>query len=448
LQHCKRYFTDIPLTFYPARRSTTNKQHVSLQIHFLKLKLSTMWIEREISKDLIKIALSFPVVVMTGPRQVGKTSVLERTFASHTYVSLDVAAHAEMAETRPEDFFRLYPPPLVLDEIQYAPAFFRQIKVWVDQHRPENGLFILSGSQNFMLMKTVADSLAGRAAVIPFSGLSGHEWQAAYKPADDMLWREFLWRGGFPRLWDDPDRPVSRDRWYQGYLATYLERDVRNILQIGNLRDFERFLRACAARCAQTLNISELGRDVGVSANTARQWIIALQASNQILLLEPYYKSLGKRLVKSPKLYFADSGLAAFLMGFQSAVSLWNSPSAGALWENYVVSQWQKWRDWRRPAASLWYWRDQSGNEVDLLIESDKTLTAIECKLTERPDSHDMRGLVRLKDFYGDENIAHSFITCLTPQPFDLAPKVTACSGWTAWDLDVSPPEQARGGPG
>lgn len=397
-----------------------------------------MWIEREIADELAEIAASFPVVVVIGPRQVGKTSVLERAFASLDYVSLDVAANAEMAETRPDDFLRLHPPPLVLDEIQYAPAFFRQIKTYVDQNRPRNGLFILSGSQNFMLMKTVADSLAGRAAIIPFSGLSGLEWRAAQPLADAILWHEFLWRGGFPRLWDSPDHPVSRDRWYQGYLSTYLERDVRNLLQIGNLRDFERFLRACAARCAQTLNMSELGRDVGISATTARQWISVLQASNQIILLEPYYKSLGKRLAKSPKLYFTDTGLAAFLMGFQSAESLWKSHSAGALWENHVICQWQKWRDWHTPAASLWYWRDQGGNEVDLVIETGSRLVAIECKLSERPGAQDTRGLGRLQEFYGDEAIIHSFLACTTTQPFDVSNTITAISGWTTWQLPSS----------
>ena len=396
-----------------------------------------MWIDREIASELSVIAAAFPVVVLVGPRQVGKTSVIERTFTSagYSYVSLDVAANAEMAETRPDDFLRQYPPPLIIDEIQYAPAFFRQIKAFVDQHRSRNGLFILSGSQNFMLMEKVADSLAGRAAVIPFSGLSGQEWQAAYTPSDNTLWREFLWRGGYPRLWEDPAHPVSRDRWYQGYLATYLERDVRNLLQVGNLRDFERFLRACAARCAQTLNMSELGRDTGISATTARQWISVLQASNQLVLLEPYHRSLGKRLVKSPKLYFTDTGLAAFLMGFQSADALWNSPTAGALWENHVISQWQKWRDWHQPSASLWYWRDQGGNEVDLLIEHDNRLSAVECKLAERPCGHDLRGLIRLREFYGSEAIKHSFLACTTTQPFDPAPGVSAVSGWTTWPI-------------
>lgn len=392
-----------------------------------------MWIPREISQELLQITASFPVIVVTGPRQVGKTSLIERSFPEMNYVSLDTAAHAEMAETRPDDFLRQYPPPIILDEIQYAPAFFRTIKTFVDANREKKGLFILSGSQNFMLMQAVADSLAGRAAIIPFTGLSGSEWQAAYNPSDTRDWQHFIWRGGFPGLWEEPDNPVSRDRWYQGYLATYLERDVRNLLNVGNLRDFERFLRACAGRCSQTLNMSELGRDVGVSATTARQWLSVLHASNLIFLLEPYYKSLGKRLAKSPKLYFTDSGLAAFLMGFQSSDALWASRQAGALWENHVVSQWQKWRDWHTPSAALWYWRDQGGNEVDLLIEADNKLTAIECKLTERPTGHDMRGLFRLAAFYGPNTIAHSYIACMTRNSYDLAPGMSAVSGWTTW---------------
>ena len=239
-----------------------------------------MWIEREITSELRQIAETFPVLVLIGPRQVGKTSLLERTFPDYSYVSLDIGVNAEAAETRPQEFLKQFPPPLILDEIQYAPTFFRHIKTYVDSRRGENGLFILTGSQNFMLMESVTDSLAGRAVIIPFLGLSGHEWEHVKREKEAFLWKEFLWKGGFPALWADLENPPSRERWYQGYVATYLERDVRNLLNIGNLRDFERFLRACAIRCGQTLNISELGRDVGVSATTSRQWLSILQASN------------------------------------------------------------------------------------------------------------------------------------------------------------------------
>jgi hypothetical protein len=394
-----------------------------------------MWITREVTPTIIDAVKTFPVVVLIGPRQVGKTSVLEHTFPKYRYASLDVAAHAEMAETRPQDFLAQFPPPVILDEIQYAPSFFRHIKTSVDQHRADTGQFILTGSQNFVLMKSVADSLAGRAAIIPFLGLSGSEWNAAPELRERYSRREFLWRGGYPGLWSQMDQSPSRDRWYQGYVATYLERDVRNLLRVGNLRDFERFLRACAARCGQTLNMSELGRDVGVSATTAREWISVLQASNQITLLEPYYRSLGKRLAKSPKLYFTDTGLVSYLMGFQSCDSLWASPYAGALWENYVVTQWLRWRDWFNAAASLWYWRDQPGNEVDLVIEIDQQVIGVECKLSERPEARDARGLTKLREFYGESAVRGLYIACTAEQPFNVLPDVTAKSGWTVWKL-------------
>lgn len=189
------------------------------------------------------------------------------------------------------------------------------IKTRVDSERGRNGIFIITGSQNFLLMENLAESPAGRAAVIPFLGPSATEWRTTAGDGSLPEWKNFLWRGGFPALWSAPQAPPSRDRWYQGYVATYLERDVRNLLNVGSLRDFERFLRACAARCGQVLNLSELGRDVGVSTPTAKQWLSVLQASNQVFLLEPYHRSLGKRISKTPKLYFTDGGLAAYLVG-------------------------------------------------------------------------------------------------------------------------------------
>jgi predicted AAA+ superfamily ATPase len=393
-----------------------------------------MWIHRSISDELSNIVKSFPILALVGPRQVGKTSLLERVFPEYHYVSLDTASIAEMMETRPADFLAQYPPPVILDEVQYAPGFFSTIKNTVDKHRNQNGQFILTGSQNFTLMENVAESLAGRVAVIPFLGLSGAEW-AEHGFAEHNEWIDFLWRGGFPALWAGGDNAPSRDRWYQGYVATYLERDVRQLLNVGSLRDFERFLRSCAARCGQSLNMSEISRDVGISVPTVKQWLSVLQTSNQIFLLEPYYRSLGKRLFKSPKLYFTDTGLAAFLMGFHSPRALWSSPSLGALWENYVIIQWLRWRDWRSPSVSLWYWRDQQGNEVDLILEIDQRMVAIECKLTERPSLRDIKGIQKLSAFYGEEMIAHAYVACSTQYTFDLNRQVTAQSGWKTWEI-------------
>ena len=198
--------------------------------------MPTIWIDKEISGELTELARTFPVLALVGPRQVGKTSILERIFREYSYVSLDVSTNAEAAETRPQEFLKRYPPPVVLDEIQYAPSFFRTIKTFVDSKKGENGLFVITGSQNFLLMENLAESLAGRAAVVPFLGLSGREWKSAGDISGSSRWQDFLWKGGFPALWAEPEASPSRERWYQGYVATYLERDVRNLLNVGNQR--------------------------------------------------------------------------------------------------------------------------------------------------------------------------------------------------------------------
>jgi predicted AAA+ superfamily ATPase len=387
-----------------------------------------MWIERTLLAELLTCSHAFPAVVLTGPRQVGKTSLLQHAFPDANFVSLDAGVAAEAASGNPEDFLDRLGTPAIIDEIQYVPSLLRFIKTRVDQSRLP-GQYILSGSQAFPLMQGVAESLAGRVAVLSLVGLSGDEWLSAQLPG--WRWPEFFFRGSYPGLWSD-STPPSRDRWYQGYLATYLERDIRSALRVSSLRDFERFLRAAAARSAQMLNLADLARDTGISPSTAKEWMQVLVASHQIVLLEPYHRALGKRLAKSPKLYFTDPGLAHFLAGFSSFEALDQSALAGAFFENYVIGQWIRYRDWARPELGLWYWRDQPGNEVDLVIESNGRLHPVEIKRKERPAASDAHGIQKFRQFYGEADVGPGAIACLTQQAWEVVPGVQAVDGRVA----------------
>lgn len=326
-----------------------------------------MWINREISARIVQITRSFPALIVTGARQTGKTSLLRRLFPDHHYVSLDLRVVAEQAEESPESFLGDHPPPVVIDEVQYAPGLFRHLKVAIDRDRQAKGQFILTGSQKFTLMKEVSDSLAGRCAVLTLPGLSMREIKSAgWEAAGAGSHAELLLRGRFPELWAEPTIPARE--FYHAYIATYLERDLRQVLNVGNLRDFERFMRACAARSSQLLNKSELARDVGISQTTAGEWISALEASNQITLLEPFFANVGKRLVKSPKLYFNDTGLLCFLLGLSSG-ALGNSPLTGPVWENFVLIEISTWLGYYHPDWTLWFYRDQLNHEADFLVQ-------------------------------------------------------------------------------
>ena len=262
---------------------------------------------------LRRLAAAFPVLILTGARQTGKTALLKRLFPDHHYVSLDLQLLAEQAEEAPASFLQDHPAPLVIDEVQYAPGLFRHLKVAVDAARSRRGQFILTGSQKFPLMRGVSDSLVGRCAVLELPGLCVDEMRHAGWRQEPAATGEMLVRGSFPELW--ADRTVPAREFYQSYVSTYLERDLRQIVNVGSLRDFERFLRACAVRAGQLLNKSGIARDIGISQTTVGQWLSALEAGNQVTLLEPFFANVGKRLVKSPKLYFNDTGLLCFLLG-------------------------------------------------------------------------------------------------------------------------------------
>jgi predicted AAA+ superfamily ATPase len=373
-----------------------------------------MWIPRSVEARLLRSARTRPVVVLTGARQTGKTSTLLRLFPNHQFVSLDLPSEAEQAEKEPEGFLRRHLPPVIIDEVQYAPGLFRHLKARVDAGRALNGRFLLTGSQKFTLMKSVSESLAGRADIVELETLSFGEIRAAIP---QTAVETAIVRGGFPELHANPDiDPVA---FYNSYLATYLERDVRTLAEVGSLRDFERFLRACALRCANLLNKADLARDVGIAPSTANRWLSVLEGSGQVALLEPWFSNRTKSIVKSPKLYLADTGLLCALLNIRSEEALRQSPATGQVWESFVFAQL---RDRERRAGrvgSLFFWRDRT-REVDFVIDSGGRLELFEAKWTEFPTSGDAVNLEFVRKAVGRSRIASGTVVSRTPNRFPL----------------------------
>ncbi|MFO1466997.1 MAG: ATP-binding protein [Steroidobacteraceae bacterium] len=352
-------------------------------------------------------------MVLTGARQTGKTTLLRQEFPEHLWVSLDLPSVAEQAERDPERFLAEHPPPLIIDEMQYASQLFRFIKVAIDRDRHRMGQFLLTGSQKFTLMREVADSLAGRVGIAALEPLSVEELGEA-----NPGWSALLARGLYPELWRVPDSNASE--FYAAYVATYLERDVRQILNVQNLRDFERFLRAAAVRSGHLLNLSDLARDVGIKPHTARAWLSVLEASNQIVLLEPYFENVGKRLVKSPKLYLTDPGLLCFLLGLD-ARSVASGPLIGTIWETLVFAELRKRAaaDLNAAASALWFYRDAQGREIDFLRASGGQLDLVEAKWSADPDGRWMRVLDDVAATLSrsrSQRMGRRFLVCTTPK--------------------------------
>ncbi len=330
----------------------------------------------------------YPVVAVVGARQTGKTTLLREFLPGFSYVTLDLPSEAALAENDPEAFFARHPAPVIIDEVQYAPGLFRHLKARVDLDRHTMGQYVLTGSQKFSLMKELADSLAGRVSLLTLEGLSWTE----LSPTGAVL-NTYLVRGGFPELWRLPDLPANG--WFASYVATYLERDVRQLLNVGDLRDFERFVRVLATRHGQQLDLTALGSAVGITGRTAKAWLSVLEASNQIVLLEPWYGNVGKRIVKTPKVYFADSGLVCWLLGI-SPEQLDRSPFLGALWEGVVFAELRRLSQAQQLNRTFWYYRDNTGTEVDLLVLGEGA-RLVEVKWTAQPGADDLKGMNRLQ---------------------------------------------------
>jgi uncharacterized protein len=372
-----------------------------------------VWIERIVQAQALKLASQRPALLVTGARQAGKTALVKHVFPQHRYVSLDLPSEAEQAEREPSAFLERHGTPLIIDEVQYAPSIFRHLKSRIDRRR-ESGEFILTGSQAFALMHGVSDSLAGRVGLLELEGLSHSEARAAMGELDPV---QFALRGAFPELWSN--RELDAGPYYHAYVSSYLERDVRSVLQVSSLRDFERFLRACALRSAQVLNKADLARDVGISPSTADKWLSVLSASDQIYLLEPWFSNRTKSLVKSPKLYVNDSGLLCFLLGVSSSLDLLASPFAGAVWETLVCGELRRQLRFGARPGQLFYFRDRT-KEVDFVIHRGGRFELYEAKWTERPDTADTRSIQKVSDELGKRSIARSGVVCRVQNPHPL----------------------------
>ena len=343
-----------------------------------------MMIEREITPHLIRRFEQYPFVTVTGPRQSGKTTLCRETFPDLKYINLEQSVHRDFALSDPNGFLSRLEGGAILDEIQRAPKLLSYLQVLADEKR-QNSLFVLTGSQHFALSASVSQSLAGRTALLhllPFS------LQERRKTGADESVEDILYSGFYPRIYDQGLEPREA---LGDYLETYVERDVRQFGEIRNLSAFRRFLHLCAGRVGQILNLSSLGSDAGVSHTTVRHWLTLLEASYVIFQLPPFHVNIRKRLVKSPKIYFYDVGLASHLVGIERPEHLATHPLRGALFENMVVAEAVKYRFNRGRRFNLWFFRDSQGLETDLLFETGNGTVALEIKsgATVTPDYFD-----------------------------------------------------------
>ncbi len=337
-------------------------------------------IRRTLQDQLERLATQYPVVTVTGPRQSGKTTLARAAFPDYAYVSLETPSERELAREDPLAFLaRFAQRGAILDEIQRAPELPSYLQSIVDED-PAPGRFLLTGSQSLTLLAGVSQSLAGRTALLELLPLDLAEVRRFPQPPEDL--DTLLWQGGYPRI---HDRGLRANEWLADYTATYLERDVRSLLRVGDLEAFHTFLRLCAGRVGQLLNLVSLAADCGISQPTARSWISTLEASFILFRLPPFHANLGKRLTKHPKLYFHDSGLAANLIGIEDPRQLETHPLRGALFENWVISEILKMHRHQAQRPELSFYRERDRHEIDLLVDRGGRLTAIEAKAGRTP---------------------------------------------------------------
>lgn len=399
---------------------------------------------RTLAKSLKSLNEDFSVLLVTGPRQVGKTTLLEMcSEGKRNYVTLDNLEARQLAQNDPGLFIQTYLPPLIIDEVQYAPQLFSHIKIMVDREK-HKGMYWLTGSQKFHLMTGITESLAGRVAIVDLLGLShmeikGHgdqsqpflptqEWihnaaKCNERPLSLAAVYQQIWQGSFPHLNEMDGR--HRDTFYSSYIQTYIQRDVKDILDISNEISFYNFLVALAARTGQLLNYADLARDVGIDNKTAKAWLAILETSGLVYLLHPYYRNVTKRLItKTPKIYFLDTGLCAYLTKWPSAESLEVGAMSGAILDTYIFAEILKsyWHNAKQP--HFYFYRDVDRNEIDLVIEEGDSFYPVEFKKTGTP-SHSASKSFHLLENLG-KKVGHGAVICFVEKDVPLSRDVTA----------------------
>jgi predicted AAA+ superfamily ATPase len=347
------------------------------------------YVHRTLERTIQDYLSNFSSVGLTGPRQSGKSTLLKKLLADkYRYVSFDDHDNVRGFHDDPKKFMRIYDDKVVFDEIQRVPELFNYVKLAIDQDRQRRGKFVLTGSSQFSLMRKVTESLAGRIGLVtllPFE----------YREIPKKLRTESVYRGGYPELVLESYKNFRN--WYSAYVDTYLFRDVRDLSNIGELRDFRRCLQLLAARTSQMLNMSDISRDLGVAVNTVKRWISILEASYIIFLLPPFYRNYGKRITKAPKIYFHDTGLVSFLTGIKDSEAFERGPMYGPLFENYVISEIMRRETHAKSDSELFFYRTSNGLEIDLIIDRKSIQEFVEIKTSETYRTGMTRAIEQIK---------------------------------------------------
>ena len=399
-----------------------------------------MYKKRTLEEHIKKLSTQFKVILVTGARQVGKSTLLKHCDKNRNYVTLDDYKARELAINEPELFLQRYKAPIIIDEIQYAPNLLSYIKILVD-NTDKKGQYWLTGSQQFKMMKNVTESLAGRVAVLDLKGFSLKELleeeQSPFIPTLDYIEKmrniskkqdlesvyENIWKGFYPEV------NINNSDWeifYSSYLQTYIERDIKDLNAVKNEMDFLKFLRILASRTGQMLNYTDIASEVGVSVMTIKSWVSILVSSNIIYLLQPYFSNLNKRIVKTPKVYFLDTGLCSYLTNWESSKTLESGAMTGAIFETFVISEIIKSYVHNAKDANIYYYRDKDKKEIDIIIEQSGKLYPVEIKKSANPTK------IMLKNFsvIPDEKLGEGAIICLCNEDFPITEKVNAIPVW------------------